>query len=133
MKPTIFINIESHELSNPIAMVFGPIASSCGAEVVEKLVNGDVEADIVVTNSISNALHFTKETEETSIILVYFYKRDRETLMELANRYSKRVSVVPYVSSDTSETEIVPFLQDFIRDRVKIGGGDNRLGNRSET
>ena len=53
--------------------------------------------------------------------------------MALAGHYPKRVSVVTYISSDTSETEIVPFLQDFIRDRVKIGGGDNRLGNRSET
>ena len=74
MKPTIFIDIESREPSNPLAMVLGLIASSCGAKVMEKLVDRDVEADIAVTNSISSAFRFTKETEGTSIILVYFSK-----------------------------------------------------------
>lgn len=115
-KPTLFVDIKSSYATNPIAMALKTVAF--GAEPVNQLVVGDVEADIAITNSVETALRMLKETESTSIVLAHFGKDERAVAEAFASRNQGRVSAVPYVGFD-GETEIVPFLWKLINVRTK--------------
>lgn len=116
MKPTLFVDIKSqYDSMNPMAFALKSVAT--GAEPVEQLVQGDVEADIAITNSIEKALRMTKETENTSIIFAYFGKEEGENARAFASRYPGRVTVIPFIAFE-GETEIVPFLQNLINDKT---------------
>lgn len=115
-EPTLFVDIESQTANNPIAMALKAVAF--GAEPVEHLVVGDVEADIAITNSVDVALHMLKETESTSIVLAHFGKDERVVAEAFASRNQGRVTAVPLVGSE-GETQIVAFLLKLINDKTK--------------
>jgi TnpA family transposase len=117
MKPTLFVNIESHEATNPIARALKAVAF--GAEPVDQLVRGGIEADIAVTNSVKTALRMTKETEKTEIILIHLVKSEREEAIAFASRYLGRVTAVPIMRFGEDKMEIVPFLLKLIADKAR--------------
>ncbi len=116
MSPTIYVDIDSKYTHNPIARVLKVVAF--GAEPVEQLVDGDVEANIAITNSVETALRMVKETERTSIVLAHFGQESEEA-QSFASRYPDRVTAVPFVSSGDGEMEIVPFLLKLIADKTE--------------
>lgn len=116
-KPTMYVEIESGYPENPIAKALRVVAF--GAEQVDQLVQGEAEADIAVTNTIENALRMAKETERTSIVLVYFGKQQQEEAVAFAGRYPGRVTAMPYVSPAEGQMEIVPFLLQLIAEKSK--------------
>ena len=121
-KPTLFVNIDGQGMSlggNPIAKAIGVIGTAFGAEEIGELVSGDVEADIAVTNSLNTALHMVKETERTTIMLAFFYRREQEAAEALAGRYPDRVIAVPYVSIESDGAELGPRLQKLIFEKIK--------------
>ncbi len=89
-----------------------------GADSAERLVQGDVEADIAVTDSIAIALRAVKETENTTIVITYFRRGEGEMAEALATHYPERMTAVPEVGRE-GETEIVPFLLKIITDKTK--------------
>lgn len=118
-KPSLFVSINSNNSSNPIEQVLKQIGGLT-AEVVDQVVHGDVEADIALTNSVATALRITKETEQTTIVIVYFGKDERDQALAFAGRYPDRVTAVPYVGTHgDDEMEIVPFLLKLIIEKTK--------------
>lgn len=122
MKPTVFVDIDSHGGPDVVARAIKAVADVFGAEIAEQLVSGEVEADIAVTNSVGIALRMTKETERTRIVLVHFGRREREEALAFAARYTERVTAVPGVGMGRGdEVEIAPFLLKLITEKTKEG------------
>ncbi len=116
-KATVFIDIERQYGTNPLAGVFNSVATAFGAEIMEKLVSGDVEADIAITNSITTALRMVKETEHTSIMLATFqHNNDKESNKAFANRFPTRVSVGILFAAD-GEMELIVCLCNLINSK----------------
>jgi len=85
-----------------------------GADPVEQLMQGEVEADIAVTNSVVTAIFWADETECTSIVLVY-HEDEREKIGAFAPCFSARILTVPFVGSTAiGENQFVPFLAKII-------------------
>ena len=116
--PTVFVDIASDSVNNPIAMALNLIAKAFGATQAEQLVVGEVEADIAITNSVETALRMLKETESTYIVLAHFSRDERAVAEAFANRNQGRVTAIPFVGFD-GETEIGTFLQKLISNKTK--------------
>ncbi|MSR78948.1 MAG: hypothetical protein EXS59_02270 [Candidatus Taylorbacteria bacterium] len=119
MKPTIFVSIDSHEKTNPIQQVLNHVMKALGAEPLEQLVQGEVEATIAVTNSVATALRWVKETESTSIVVTFLSRKDLEGGKALADRFPGRINAVPMVCAVEGEMEIVPFLMKLVAEKSK--------------
>ena len=120
MKPTIFVNISGQGMSqggNVLAKGIMAVMTAFGAEEAQALVTGDVEADIAITDSLASALRMAKETETTTIVLAYFYKREREAAEALAGRYPGRVVAATYVGE--GEAQLVPVLLKLVAEKAK--------------
>lgn len=115
-KPLIFVSIEGRSLiERTLKHIISTLAE---ASVVEQLVEGEAEADIAVTNSIATALRWVKETEQTTIVVAYLLKDEREQAVALAGRFPTRVYAVPFAGrSATDNMEIVPFLLKLIAEK----------------
>ena len=70
--PTVFVQFETGNETNPVAMAIGKIVELPGGMIVDQLVDDqDLEADIAVTNRVETALRILKETENTRVLLGY--------------------------------------------------------------
>lgn len=117
MNPSIYI-----ELSNDyraVAAALKQVATAFGAVPVSKLADSETEADIAVTNTIETALRMAKESEQTYIILAYFYRRDQDEAKALAARFPDRITATPMIAFTADDTEIVPFLITIIARKRK--------------
>ena len=121
MNPTVSSMSEAPDPANPIDTALRAIVGAgFGAETVEQLVNGEVEADIAVTNRIAAALKMLKETEQTSILLGYFGREEKVEAIAFASRYPNRVTAVPFVDHD-EETSLAILLLQRITERMEMG------------
>lgn len=91
-----------------------------GTRQVAELVHEDVEADIVVTDSIARVLHMLKETEATTFVLTHFGRDAAENAKAFAARFPDRVHAVPMVG-DGDDVELVPFLHQLIAQKAGEG------------
>ena len=117
MKPTIFIELSSDYRA--VAAALKQVATAFGAEPVPQLFDGEIEADIAVTNTIEAALRMVKESEQTRIGLAYFYRRDQGEAKAFAARFPDRITAAPMIAFTADDTEIVPFLVTIIASKRK--------------
>lgn len=113
-EPTLLVAMSSAVIAQVIPLV------AFGARQVTELVQGDVEADIVVTDSVAQALHMLKETEATLFFITYFGRDAESNAKALASRFSDRVTAVPMVGNG-SEVELVPLLWQLIAQKAEEG------------
>ena len=118
-QPTVFVSIESHGGPDVVARALKAAIEIGGAESVEQLVQGDVEADIVVTNSVRIALRMVKETERTSIVIMHSERQEREEAEAFASRNPYRVHTAPILGAAEGQMAIVPFLFNLIAEKAK--------------
>ena len=118
-KPTIFVDIDSQNPSNSLAMAIKQVA--LGATPVDPLVGtDDGEATIAITDSVAKALRMVKETEKTAIVIAYLYRRDEAGNKAPARRYPGRVYSINYVGmGEKDEMSFVPFLLKLIAEKAK--------------
>jgi len=106
----MFISIESHEETNPIAFALRAVAEmNRETEIVESV----EEADVVVTKGIRAALGLLKDYEEVRVVVALPPGRDRVALeagaSSLAKAYPGRVYARPMLERE-GEQNIVFFL-----------------------
>lgn len=122
-QPSIFIDVNDGDGPNPVARAIKAVAF--GGRIVEKLVDeGDVEADIAVTNSVATALRIVNETERTVIMLIYFRSDERNQAVAFASRFSQRVEVVSGIGGD-GQIAFVPRLLQLIAKKTMGGENEN--------
>ena len=117
--PTIFVSIDSREENNPIQNVLIHVTKAFGCAPMEKVVQGEMEADIAVTNSVATALRLVKETEKTSIVIMYLRHAERAEADALASRFSGRIIAQPVCNVNNEEMSIVPFLLKLMGQKMK--------------
>ena len=120
-QPTIFVDIDSQESTNPLAMVIKQIAIAFGATSVDQLVSSDdVEVTIAITNSVARALTMVKKTERTVIVIWYYYQRDCAVNDAFASRHPDRVySINLFGLGEKDEMSFAPFLIKLIAEKAK--------------
>lgn len=96
MKPTLFVDSKvGSEENGPLAKTMRAIGEAFGAISVPDFAAPDgVEADIIIVGSAARALHFLKETENATIGIFVFPKREEAPSAGLADRYPTRVRVM---------------------------------------
>jgi len=110
MNPTLYINLTSRYPYNPVAMAIGMVAKTFGYTIVEKLVDGDTEANFAIVDTVDKALRTLKETENTAIILNYTMKQDRDGALAFASRNPTRVTAVATIGFYDGDVELVAHL-----------------------
>lgn len=114
-QPSVFVQIESRDKTNPIAMAIAMIAKASNAVIVDKLVNEDeIEADIAIVNSVEAALRATKETEHTIVFLTYFDKSQEAESRALAARLPERVKAGPLVEREGEENVATALMRTIV-------------------
>jgi hypothetical protein len=107
MKPSLYIQISSRKSDNPIAGALRVVGNTFGAEVVDQLVHGEVEADIAIVNSVESALHVLSETERTAVVVVGFQRNELAEQRAFASRHADRVTATSYVNADGEKSIVV--------------------------
>lgn len=122
MKPTIFMAIKGQGMSqggNVLSKGIVAVMTAFGANEAQALVTSDVEADIAITDSLADALRMVKETETTTVVLAYFYKREQAAAEAFAGRYPGRVHAAPYICAEGEGVELAPRLMQLIADKTR--------------
>ncbi|MFH1711993.1 MAG: hypothetical protein ABH846_02025 [Patescibacteria group bacterium] len=110
-QPTVFVQFESREDYNPVAMALGKIVELNDAVITQRLVTDDeVEADIAVVNRAEAALRAVKETEHTIIILVHYGRDEEAPAIALASRFPKRIKAAGFVAPAGHQENLVVSL-----------------------
>ncbi|MBM3191209.1 MAG: hypothetical protein FJZ63_00970 [Chlamydiae bacterium] len=117
-KVNLFLSIDSREKNNPIQMALHQVMTHLGCDAMEQVVQGDMEADIVVTNDTATALRLVKETEKTAIVIMYLYPKEREEAKAVAERFPGRMSTVG-ICDPNDDMSLVPFLLRLAAQKAK--------------
>jgi hypothetical protein len=115
-KPTIYVAITGNSRSgeSSVQRAILAVASAFGATPIDQLVDAqNTEATLAVTDSVTTALRWLKETERTIVLISYFYASDQESFEAFARRYPNRVRVLSYIGGE-GETALVPTLLQLI-------------------
>jgi hypothetical protein len=123
-KPWVFIQIKNRgkELNTVDAALRQVAGALCDASIVDKLVDGEGEADIAIVASIEDAQRAIGETIDTRIILLYIVDdRRREEAIRFAARYPDRVCVAS-VMGDQHAKSVVTMLGE-VADKLKARAG----------
>ncbi|MBI2052059.1 MAG: hypothetical protein HYT38_00055 [Candidatus Sungbacteria bacterium] len=115
VQPTVFVQFETRNESNPVAMAIGLIAKSVGGVLVDQLVDEqEVEADIAVVNTVEVALRLLKETENTLVFLGYLgntgYCASEKEALAFAARFP-RVKAGPFVEAKGEENLMIALMR----------------------
>jgi hypothetical protein len=99
-KVRLFIGIEGHKSgSSPVTgalkQVMG-LLTNC--EVVEKLIDGDVEADVAIVDSSREAMRLQKETEATVIVILCMRPDEFGPAKAFAERSGGRVHAMQIIN-----------------------------------
>lgn len=124
-QPTVFVQFETQDGSNPVAMAIGLIAKSVGGVLVDQLVDEqEVEADIAVVNTVEAALRLLKETENTFVFLGYLgntgYRASEKEALAFAARFQERVKVGPFVEAEGEENLMIILMSTIKEMRKEI-------------
>ena len=109
---TVFVQFETQNKTNPVAMAIGQIVKVAGGVIVDKLIDDqEVEVDIAMVNSVEAALRLIKETEKTLVFLTYFGKRQEHEVVAFAARFPERVKAAPLIEGEGEENLLVRFMK----------------------
>lgn len=98
-KVRLFVGIEGHNGGqSPITGALKQVASLLtNCEIVEKLVDGDVEADVAIVGSSCEAMRLQKETEGTVIVIMPMQSHDIAPAKAFAERSGGRVRIIQVI------------------------------------
>jgi len=122
-QPTVFVQFETQNKSNPVAMAISLIAKSAGSVLADQLVDDQGnEADIAVTNKVETTLRLLKETKNTIVFLGYLYSSEfcasKEEALAFAARFPERVKAGPFIEA-TGEENLLTTLMNTIKEMGK--------------
>ena len=118
-QPAVFVQFQSADQANPVAMALSLIAKAAGGRIVEQMVDDqEKEADIAVVNTVEAALRVVKETERTVVYLCYYDFRNSpgfcasaKEALAFAVRFPERVKASAFFCASQGEDYVFTLMR----------------------